>query len=115
MLYNQQVVETARNGLKGRAVRPARVIVLGAGVAGLVTARELVRAGHDVMVLEGRERAGGRIRTERGPWSGDRKAELGAMRIPPCHKLTLDYVESLGLRTKPFPLSDSNAYHLAGG
>ncbi len=43
------------------------------------------------------------------------KAELGAMRIPLSHKLTLDYIESLGLRTKPFPLNDDNAWHLAAG
>ena len=115
MLYNRQVLETARSGLNGKAARPARVIVLGAGVAGLVTARELLRAGHDAVLLEARGRVGGRIRTEQGPWSGDMKAELGAMRIPLCHKLVLDYIENLGLRTKPFPLSDPNAYHFAAG
>lgn len=36
------------------------VIVVGAGFAGLVAARELSRAGLDVLVLEGRERIGGR-------------------------------------------------------
>ena len=115
MLYNTELLETARNGLKGRAPRPARIAVLGAGVSGLVTARELLRAGHDVVVLEARGRAGGRIRTERGPWAGEMKAELGAMRIPLSHKLTVDYIEKLGLRTKPFPIDDPNAYHLAAG
>ncbi|MCL2427817.1 MAG: FAD-dependent oxidoreductase [Alphaproteobacteria bacterium] len=38
----------------------ARVIVLGAGIAGMVLARELGRAGYDVSVLEARARAGGR-------------------------------------------------------
>lgn len=36
------------------------VIVVGAGFAGLVAARELSRAGLDVLVLEGRDRIGGR-------------------------------------------------------
>ncbi|MFK4835110.1 flavin monoamine oxidase family protein [Microbacterium sp. ZW T2_14] len=40
-------------------------IVVGAGVAGLTAARLLVEAGRDVVVLEGRDRVGGRISTDR--------------------------------------------------
>ena len=39
----------------------ARVLVVGAGVSGLVAARQLVGMGHAVQVLEGRERLGGRV------------------------------------------------------
>src|SRR5689334_3686859 len=43
----------------------ADVCVGGAGLAGLVTARELVRAGRDVVVLEARDRVGGRVLNHR--------------------------------------------------
>ena len=43
----------------------ADVCVVGAGLAGLTTARELVRAGRDVVVLEARDRVGGRVLNHR--------------------------------------------------
>jgi protoporphyrinogen/coproporphyrinogen III oxidase len=39
-----------------------RVVVVGAGVAGLTAARDLAHAGHDVVVLEGADRVGGKLR-----------------------------------------------------
>ncbi|HAZ45876.1 MAG TPA: monoamine oxidase [Cyanobacteria bacterium UBA11369] len=42
-----------------------RVLVIGAGIAGLAAARELKSHGFEVTVLEGRDRIGGRIHTER--------------------------------------------------
>jgi monoamine oxidase len=50
---------------RGRRRLKADVCVVGAGLAGLVTARELVRAGRDVVVLEARDRVGGRILNHR--------------------------------------------------
>jgi len=44
-----------------------RVIIVGAGLAGLSAAYELDRAGHDVVVLEGQMRPGGRVHTLRSP------------------------------------------------
>ena len=41
--------------------RPKRVIVVGAGMAGLVAAHELLRAGHDPIILEAQSRVGGRV------------------------------------------------------
>jgi monoamine oxidase len=44
---------------------PKNVLIIGAGVAGLIAARELKKAGVQVTILEGRDRAGGRILTNR--------------------------------------------------
>jgi monoamine oxidase len=49
----------------GQARAGADVVVIGAGFAGLVAARELGRAGLDVIVLEARDRVGGRTWTDR--------------------------------------------------
>src|SRR5258706_6702349 len=54
----------------------ADVIVIGAGAAGLATADELAAAGVRVMILEARDRVGGRIFTRRLP--DGRPVELGA-------------------------------------
>lgn len=53
-----------------------RVLVIGAGIAGLGAARQLLAAGHEVVVLEGRDRIGGRIWTSER-WVGA-PMDLGA-------------------------------------
>src|SRR5882672_10501978 len=57
-----------------------RIVIVGAGLSGLVVAHELVKHGHDVMVLEATDRSGGRIRTVRGFPDGQ-YAEAGAMHL----------------------------------
>ncbi len=60
-----ELLETAGEGLDRRPHGPKRVVVIGAGLAGLVAAFELKRQGHEVTVLEAQSRVGGRIYTLR--------------------------------------------------
>jgi monoamine oxidase len=82
---------------------PARkVLILGAGMAGLVAGHELSKLGHDVNILEARTRPGGRVHTLRESFSDGLYAEAGAARIPDNHDLTLKYVKEFSLPLEPF-------------
>ena len=95
---------------------PARkVLILGAGMAGLVAAYELSELGHDVTVLEARTRPGGRVHTLRAPFSDGLFAEEGAARIPSNHDLTLKYVKAFDLPLEPFYPSRLNAVRFDRG
>jgi monoamine oxidase len=100
------------------------VIVLGAGVAGMVSAMELRDAGYKVQVLEYQGRSGGRN------WSlygGDTFTELGGAtqhvqfdpghylnpgpwRIPYHHQGILHYAQRVGVGMEPFMQINYNAY-----
>ena len=82
-----KALRVVRDGLDSRPGRRKRVVVLGAGIAGLVTAYELKQQGHDVTVLEAQNRVGGRVLTCR-EFAPGLYAEFGAMRIPRSHELT---------------------------
>jgi len=71
---------------------PKRVLIVGAGLAGLSAAYELTQAGHDVTVLEARTRPGGRVHTLRDPFPDGLYAEAGATRVPSHHHFTLKQV-----------------------
>lgn len=89
---------TAASTLKKRGViRPHNIGVLGAGLAGLAAANELVRDGHHVTILEARVRPGGRVLTLREPFADGLYAEAGALFIPDNHALTLKYAREFGL------------------
>ncbi|MFD8593551.1 flavin monoamine oxidase family protein [Kitasatospora sp. NPDC059646] len=98
---------TGRQRLRQTATRD--VLVVGAGVAGMVCARLLQAAGHNVRLLEAnRSRVGGRVKTFRGDvWQDSRlHAEAGAMRFPSSHVLTLALADHLNVPRRPFHLVD---------
>jgi len=75
------------------------VVVLGAGLAGLSAARDLVRGGADVLVLEARGRVGGRV--EQVTLDDGRIVQLGGEVIGNGHTAYQELVAELGLTLIP--------------
>src|SRR5436305_10314339 len=91
-----------------------KILILGAGMAGLAAGYELSQAGHDVTILEARLRAGGRVHTLREPFSDGLYAEAGAARIPDDHALTLKYVKLFDLPLEPMYPTQLSALRVDG-
>ncbi|WP_224403883.1 NAD(P)/FAD-dependent oxidoreductase [Pseudonocardia sp. ICBG1034] len=78
------------------------VVVVGAGIAGLVAAYELMRIGLRPVVYES-SHLGGRLRSQPFEGADGIVAELGGMRFPRSSTAFHHYVDLLGLPTVPFP------------
>jgi monoamine oxidase len=88
-----------------------KVVILGAGIAGMVAAYELRKAGFECTILEARDRPGGRswsVRngtkvtftdgtTQTCEWDGDNYLNAGPARIPSIHTHLLGYCQELGV------------------
>jgi len=101
-----------------------KIVILGAGLAGMSAAYELGKVGYDCTILEARSRAGGRCWTVR---KGTTETEIdgqqqvaafddglyfnpGPARIPQ-HHLTLDYCKELGVPIEVFTNVNEAAYY----
>jgi monoamine oxidase len=92
-----------------------RVIVLGAGMAGLCVAYELQKLGHTVSVLEAQTRPGGRVRTLRECFAPGLYTEAGAESIPGVHDLPQRYAREFGLTLVPNSVPGTRSlYHVRG-
>jgi monoamine oxidase len=88
-----------------------KILILGGGIAGLVSAYELRKAGFTCTVLEARERPGGRnwsVRngskveftdgtTQTCDWEEGHYLNVGPARLPSIHRIIIDYCEELGV------------------
>lgn len=106
-----------------------KVIILGAGLAGMTAAYELNKLGYQCTVLEARERTGGRcwsIRNNSSHTETDRPPvtarfdeglyfNAGPSRIPHNHELTLHYCKELGVPIQVYNNVNESAYFFAEG
>ena len=101
----------SRRGFLGAAIlstaaigagRPRkRILIAGAGLAGLSAAYELLQAGHEVTVIDARGHPGGRVLTLRDTFADGQYAEAGAETFNESHNYVQHYVQALQLETLP--------------
>lgn len=94
------------------AQRRADVIVVGAGLAGLSAASDLVKAGHSVTVLEARDRVGGR--TLNHPLGGGKVVEVGGQWIGPGQNRIMARAKEHGISTFKTYTNGEQVFDYAG-
>jgi len=105
---DKKYLEYIQNGFPDRVGKKKDILVVGAGMAGMVAASILKESGHNVTIVEANTRVGGRVKTFRN--SEDKKywedpllyAEAGAMRLPDFHYMIMEYCKQLNIDLEPF-------------
>lgn len=106
-----QAATLGLSGTKARR-RTADVVVVGAGFAGLSAARQLVKAGRSVVVLEARDRIGGRVLNHK--LAGGEVSERGGTFIGPTQDRIKALADEVGVGTFDVYNQGQNVY-LSGG
>jgi len=92
--------------------RDADVVIVGAGLAGLVAARQLSAAGREVLVLEARDRVGGR--TLNASIGAGKVIEMGGQWVGPTQDRVLALARELEIETFPTYYEGRNILELRG-
>lgn len=92
--------------------RTCDVAIVGAGLAGLSAARTLVAQGVDVVVLEARDRVGGRLHNHR--LSRGEIVEIGGQWVGPTQREVMAWIRELGLTTYPTHDTGLNLFERRG-
>jgi len=112
----------------GGRVSNKKVIIVGAGLAGMCAAYELGKVGYDCQILEARTRTGGRCWSVRdgsdhtelsgerqvAEFGGDQYFNPGPARIPQHHHTTLGYCRELGVAVEVFTNVNEAAFYYRG-
>jgi monoamine oxidase len=89
-----------------------KVIVAGGGITGLCCAYELMKAGHEVVLLEASGRYGGHVFTGRDGLSDGLYADFGADHITkPGYERFFEYVEEFKLTAIPYPNAEGSEHN----
>ncbi|HYM17600.1 MAG TPA: FAD-dependent oxidoreductase, partial [Micropepsaceae bacterium] len=107
------LMSKAAKAAQTRQPPPETVLVIGAGLAGLAAALRLREARRNVIVLEARASAGGRVRTLRNLSDG-LYAELGAARVADTHEYVLHWLNDFNLSLIPFSSAAANVLAMDG-
>src|ERR1700730_1396186 len=92
-----------------------KVIIIGAGIAGLSCAYELMRRGHDATVLEASGRTGGHVRTFHDQFADGLYADIGAEHFYyPGYTDYWRYLKEFSLTAIPYPRRDHMVRFLNG-
>lgn len=94
--------------LQGRLPRTVDVVVVGAGISGLVAARRVARSGRSVLVVEARDRVGGRVLNHHLHTGGT--IEAGGAFVGPTQDHILRLADRLGIETFPEYATGKNVY-----